>query len=613
MGLRSIKVKFEIVGEFKRCLSLLEHRDRKLLLLIVFAQTLLNFLDLFGVLLVGLLSSTIIEASTTQSQTTTVAALNKLGLGSFDLKTQTVYLASMAVLLLVGKTVISIFLTRKVIFFLSRRGSKISATLVSKLVSQPLSVIQKRTTQDIIFSVTSGVEVIMLKILATGVTILSDFTLLVIMIFGLVFLDPSIAISTIALYFLIGFLLYHFMSVRASFLGKVSSEFEIQSNEKIYEVLTSFRELVVRNRRSFYAREIGELRMKLANVTAEVNFQPFISKYVIEVAVIVGAVLLTGTQFLLFDVAHAVSTLSIFLVAGTRIAPAVLRIQQGTLLVKGSIGRAQPSFKLIDELWTTPDLEPTGDKTTFDYSDFSPAFELKNVTFTYPDASHPALNNVSLSGSAGDLIAIVGGTGAGKTTLVDVLLGLLEPENGEVSISGVTPLSTFEKWPGAVAYVPQETIVSNGTIRQNVSLGFPSDSESNERIKTAIEIAQLSDFVASLPDGLNTRVGERGSFLSGGQRQRLGIARAMFTMPKLLVLDEATSSLDAETELAISNAIQQLRGSMSIVMIAHRLSTVRNADIVVYLSNGRIEAVGTFTEVRRLIPNFNEQAKLMGL
>lgn len=613
MELRIIRVRIGVLAEFKRCLALLERRDRKRLLFIVFAQTLLNFLDLFGVLLVGLLSTTLIEASTSQTQTSTITALDKLGLGSFDLKTQTTALAFMAVFLLVGKTVLSIFLTRKVIFFLSRRGSRISAMLISKLVSQSLSVIQKRTSQDVIFSVTSGVEVIMLKILATGVTILSDLTLLVIMIFGLVFLDPWVAFATIALYFLIGFLLYNFMSVRASFLGRVSSEFEIQSNEKIYEVLSSFRELVVRNRRSFYAREIGDLRLRLANVTAEVNFQPFISKYVIEVAVIVGAVLLTGAQFLLFDVAQAVTTLSVFLVAGTRIAPAVLRIQQGALLIKGSIGRAQPSFKLIDELWATPDLKLISDKIHFDYPDFSPTFNLKNVTFTYPDASQPALDNVSLNGSAGDLIAIVGGTGAGKTTLVDVLLGLLEPENGEVTVSGVAPLSAFEMWPGAVAYVPQETVVSNGTIGENVSLGFPSDSESDERVSEAIEIAQLSDFVTSLADGLNARVGERGSFLSGGQRQRLGIARAMFTKPKLLVLDEATSSLDAETELAISNAIQNLRGSMTIVLIAHRLSTVRNADVVVYLSKGKIEAVGTFMEVRKLIPNFDEQAKLMGL
>jgi ABC-type multidrug transport system fused ATPase/permease subunit len=613
LELRTIKGKLEIVGVLKRCLSLLGIRDRKLLLLIVFAQTLLNFLDLFGVLLIGLLSSTIIQASTSQTSTSTIAIIDKLGLSSLDLKTQSIYLATMAIVLLVGKTILSIFLTRKVIFFLSRRGSIISASLVSKLVGQSLSVIQKRTSQEIIFSVTTGIDVIMLKILATAVTILSDVTLLIIMITGLVFLDPLVAISTIALYFLIGFLLYHFMSVRASFLGQASSGFEIQSNEKIYEVLSSYRELVVRNRRRFYSSEIGALRMKLADVTAEVNFQPFISKYVIEVAVIIGAVLLAGTQFLLFDVAQAVSTLSVFLVAGTRIAPAVLRIQQGALLIKGSTGRAYPSFKLIDELWATPDPGPENDKINFDHSDFSPVFELKNVTFTYPGALRPALDNVSLSGSAGELIAIVGGTGAGKTTLVDVLLGLFETEKGEVIISGVPPLLAFEKWPGAVAYVPQETEVSNGTIGQNVSLGFPLESDSEKRINVAIDAAQLTDFVATLPDGLNARVGERGGYLSGGQRQRLGIARAMFTFPKLLILDEATSSLDAETELAISNAIQQLRGSMTIVMIAHRLSTVRNADVVVYLNKGKIEAVGSFTEVRKLIPNFNEQAKLMGL
>jgi len=207
----------------------------------------------------------------------------------------------------------------------------------------------------------------------------------------------------------------------------------------------------------------------------------------------------------------------------------------------------------------------------------------------------------------------VGSSGAGKTTLVDVLLGILEPDSGTVQISGVTPLEAISKWPGAIAYVPQDVLVTNGSIRENVALGYPLEAATDELVNDAIRIASLAEFVATLPEGLDTNLGERGAKISGGQRQRIGIARALFTKPKLLVLDEATSALDGGTEESISSDIQKLKGSTTVVLIAHRLSTVRDADLVLYMDKGEIVARGTFEEVRNAVPDFDRQAKLMGL
>ena len=253
------------------------------------------------------------------------------------------------------------------------------------------------------------------------------------------------------------------------------------------------------------------------------------------------------------------------------------------------------------------------DEPEIEHFGFNGDIEIQNVRFTYPGSAAYAVSDVSISVPKGQSVAFVGPSGAGKTTLIDLILGVLEPDSGQILISGKAPLETITIFPGAISYVPQDVVISNGTIRENVSLGYPAIYATDDLVNNALGVAQLKDFVLTLPKGIDTEVGERGTRISGGQRQRLGIARAMFTKPALLVLDEATSSLDGETESKIADAIQCLRGETTVVMIAHRLSTVRNVDCVVYLEEGRVVASGKFDEVRNMVPDFDHQAKLMGL
>jgi len=514
---------------------------------------------------------------------------------------------------LVGRTVLSIFFTMRILFFLSRRGAQVSAELVAKLLSQSLLTIQSRTTQETLYLVTSGVSAIMIQVLATSLIWVADLALLIVMMVGLLVVDPVTAVVTFLVFLMVGYALYKFMHVRAGNLGVENTSVSIKSSEKIVEVFASYRELVVRNRRDYYAREIGQLRYSLANTSAELGFLPYVSKYVIETTVVVGAVLIGAAQFIFQDTSHAIATLAIFLAAGSRIAPCVLRLQQGTITIKSGLGAASPTLELIDALGNASVVENTDDKVDITHVGFKSEVVIDDVTLRYPNKIAPAVANVSLVIPTGTSVAFVGPSGAGKTTIIDVLLGVLNPDEGTVLVSGLPPLLAAAKWPGAVSYVPQDVVIAAGTIRENVALGYPLKEATDELVMGALKVAHLDEFVSNLPQGIDTQVGERGARISGGQRQRLGIARAMFTRPQLLVLDEATSSLDGETEASISDAIQALRGSTTVVIIAHRLSTVRNSDKVVYLSNGRALASGTFEEVRRAVPDFDLQAKIMGL
>ncbi len=597
-----------------RSLRVLSHNDQRKIVVVVILQIFMGILDLLGVVAIGLLGALSITSLQSAEPLERVTwALRFLHISNASLQIQILVLGAGALLFLVGRTILSIYFTRKVLFFLSRRGAKISSNLVSRLLSQSLLKVQERSTQETLFAVTTGVGVITLGVLAAGIVLISDVSLLAVLMVGLFVIDPVTAFATFAVFVLVGILLYRNMHERASSFGITSSELNIKSSEKIVEVFGSYRESVVRNRREFYAREIGNIRLVLADISAEISFMPYVSKYVIETTVIIGALLLGGVQFMLQDAAHAVATLAIFLAAGTRMAPAVLRIQQGSITILTAIGQANPTLDLIDSLEGVPLVEESNDEIDFEHQGFNAEVEITDISLTYPKKDVKAISNVTLRIPKGSSVALVGPTGAGKTTLVDVLLGVFKPDEGSVLISTLPPLQAITNWPGAISYVPQDVMIAAGSIRENVALGYPSELATDELVMSALKIAQLDEFVAQLPMGAETQVGERGTKISGGQRQRLGIARAMFTKPHLLVLDEATSALDGTTEAGISEAIYALRGSTTVVMIAHRLSTVRDADIVVYMSEGKVLATGSFEQVRASVPDFDQQAKVMGL
>jgi ABC-type multidrug transport system fused ATPase/permease subunit len=396
-------------------------------------------------------------------------------------------------------------------------------------------------------------------------------------------------------------------------IGIQEVQLSIQGNQLIMEFLDTFRELVVQNLRTSYISRLTELRFGLAKLQSQRTFLPNISKYVVESTVVIGSLFVCGAMFAFKDARHAVGGLAIFLAAGTRVAPAVLRIQQSAVTMKSSSSTLGRTIEMLTETHDQPKLPVSENSSLMNYEDMNPELQLSGVSFKYKDSQNFTLSDINLQIFPGEKLAIVGPSGAGKSTLVDLMLGILPPDSGHIKISGETPLEAFSKWNGSISYVPQNIAVVQGSIRENLALGFQNHVFSDEFYWNALEKAQLSKFVIDLPEKLDEKVGDQGSRLSGGQKQRLGIARALFTKPKMIIFDEATSSLDVDTENAIASFLNDPNNKSTIVMIAHRLSSVRKADRIIYLDRGKIVAEGNFETLRNLVPDFDRQANLLGL
>jgi ATP-binding cassette, subfamily B, bacterial PglK len=597
-----------------RCLRILSPRDRRKLLGVAVIQIFLAGLDLVGVAIVGILGSLAINGISSKGPGDRVEKLfSTLHLTDLSIQEQAAILGLTATVVLLGKTLISVFFTRKVLFFLSRRSAILTDDLLRRIIVQPLVKIQEYSSQQMLYTVTAGVYTVTVGILGTTVLIITDSALLITLLLGMLVIDPLVAVITILIFACIGVILYSLMHLRMRKLGAKDSALSIESNQKIIELFGSYREIFVRNRQTAYIDGISKIRGELSNTLADMSFMPNISKYVIEMTVVFAAVLVSAVQFYFYDAAHAVATLALFLAASTRIAPAVLRLQQSSLVVKGSLGSASQTLRFFENL--APQPVSTTDVNIFPiaHDGFEGAVSVRNISYQYPNSNAEVISDVSLEIHPGEFVAVVGASGAGKSTLMDLLIGVLNPDTGSILISGIAPKNVVSRWPGAIGYVPQEISIIDGTIAENVLLGFELTTSNESFVIEALNVASMSEFVESKANNIHTRVGEAGTRLSGGQRQRLGIARAMVTKPKLIFFDEATSALDGQTEAEISQSIQNLKGQVTLVMIAHRLSTIRYADRVIYMDSGKVVAQGSFEEVRRMIPDFEKQAQLMGL
>lgn len=615
-----------LLRTIRASLRLLTKRDRRLLGVSTLIQMSMSLLDLMGVLLLGVVTALgVSSVSDVPTPALITSALERFGLAGVDILTLAVWLAVTAGVVLIVKSLVNMFLTRRVLTFLANRQALVSGRLAAGLLSRPLLQIQQRSSQETVYALTTGVYFAILIVLGQGVVAVTELTLLVVLAAGLLIVSPLVTIFTVLYFLALGLLLQKLVARWAVRIGGSAQHAEVRSVESVQEALRTYREVLVTHRRASYVERIQILRWQAARVQADIAFMSLIPKYVFEAALVVGAGLLAASQLLTKDITAAVAIIAVFLAAGSRIVPSMLRLHGSGLAVLSAAGQADASYQLAVELGLNdPQKEPDFRIDTVNaikikaqlesgHPGFVPSLSAEHVTMTYPGASQPAVRDVSFKLSPGQSLGLVGSTGSGKSTLADVLLGVMAADEGTVRVGGLTPIEAIATWPGAIAYIPQEVAIVNATVRENVALGLPLDAVDDGWVWDALERAHLADFLRAQRDGLDTAVGEHGVRFSGGQRQRLGLARALYSRPKLLVMDEATSALDAETEQAIAATLAALEGQVTTVTIAHRLATIRDANVVLYLSEGSISASGTFDEVRAQSRAFDQQARLLGL
>ena len=603
-------------GSTKAALKLLSPRDRKRFWILVIAQMSAGLLDLIGAGLITLVVLLLVGAFEPNSNSD--ALLSKLNELQFFADYSLIKLAVVsgigAALFFLIKSMTCLWLIRKNLVFLGNQHSQIVSRLADRLLKKNLLFIESKSSQETSNAILHGTSYLTIELLGPLAIGLSEATLLILFAALMLWINPILMLCTVIFFGSAGVLLHRILGRWAGEIGAIVAQTSSDGQRELQETIGNFRSITVFGRQEFFVKGIRMQAQKGALAHSTKRFIEQIPKFSLEVTLVLGVLALGISQVSSSNLVSASTTLALFLTIAVRSTPSMLRLQGVFIAMRNATGQAEQTLDFIERLDQELDRAPVTDFVReHNAKAFSPELKVSNLSFIYPNNTYPSISNVSFTLNANCSLAIVGKSGAGKSTLVDLLLGLLVPQEGTVLLNGVAPQIALELWRDKIAYVPQETKILSKTILENIVIGIPENKIDFDAVWLALEQVQMDDFVKKLPSGLYTQIGESGLKLSGGQRQRLGLTRAFYLNPQLLILDEATSALDPETENHISLAISAFSKKATVVSIAHRLATVRAADYVLYLENGKCQAFGTFQEVRDGSPDFATHAKLLGL
>jgi ATP-binding cassette subfamily C protein len=507
-------------------------------------------------------------------------------------------------------------LTRKSALFVARVESRAAKVIAQVSFGSDLSTAREKSREEVLFAVQTGAPAAFSVLFNQAGTIVAEGALFLVVATGFFFVDPLITFAAIAYFGLIAWAIQFFVGTLMNRSGEKVMSGTIRANAAITDLISVFRELSVLRARDSYITRIYNYRSEASRSGANQYFLSGMPRYVIESALLIGLALFVVAQALSGDLVSSAATIGVFLSGGFRLTAAMLPLQSALLTIKGIVPLAESAQEILARnneivLNSSRDGEYPA---RFESAEAAKAntnsavrVAFKGVSYTYPGQSSQTLSDVSISIEAGTQAALIGPSGAGKSTIADVMCGLLIPTSGHVEIGGGLESSSIP----SVSYVPQKPGLVSGTIANNVALGVPEELTDLERVRECLSRAHLSDVIDALPNGIQSDLGKLQDSLSGGQAQRLGLARALYSRPGLLVMDEATSALDAESEAEIAKALDELRGTVTVVLIAHRLNTIQHADQVFLIENGRVTDRGEFKELVRRNRSVEKLVELM--
>lgn len=590
-------------------LALLSARERWIYGLLVAARALVGLLDVFGILLVG-----VVAALGALQFDTGNAVPRFLGIPIPRLDGSALFLLVLFVLgVFIVKAAIAIGLSRLLTSFVARIEARNAARLAVYLLTGSLDNSRRFSRSELQFTLTESIKWTFTGLLNNIAGIVVEAFLLVVVAVAFFVVDAVVAMFAIAYFMLIVVGMQAGIARVLKRAGEDAAEGTVTTLGALGDTLDTYREVTVLGRVDTFLERIESARTRAARSGATLAFLGGMPRYVVETALILGVVVFVGQQLLTGQLTNGLATLGVFLAGAVRIMGAILPLQTAVAALKVNTEQSMTARELLEEMRTSPPVHAPPFPRGVPVPDGSSAFtvEVTSASYRYSTGNQAVLRDVTLSIPAGSFAAIIGPSGAGKTTLAELIIGLSAPSSGTVRIEGWDPRALRVAAPGLVSYVPQKPGLVAGTIADNVALGIPRRDIDRDRVRAALAQAQLLEFVDAQPSGIDTPVGKQAEAFSGGQVQRIGLARALYVAPRLLVLDEATSGLDASTEAEVSKTLRELSGELTVIVIAHRLSTVQRADIVFVIEDGGIVAEGDFKTVRRTAPMVAEYVKLM--
>jgi len=597
----------------RKSLAAMSPRQRFLYFTLVAIKAFSGFLDIAGIVLIGLLAG--LAANNLDPSKPLVI----FGIELPPVSQETLVALVLIVLaVFVFKAVVAIAFGKAITVFAARVESQMAARIAGHLFSGSLSNLQRFSKGEVVWAVMGSTGFAFGGLLGNLSIFVSEGLLLILVLATFFLVDPLATLFVIVYFAIIIAIIQIAISRALRKSGIDAAEGNMGSLVVVDDTVGAYREITVFNRQSFFVQKFYAVRYRLSASMGMMAFLGGMPRYIVETALMLGVVMFVGVQFVTGQLASGLVIVGVFLTGGVRIMASLLPLQNAASAAKSQAEQSMLAHQLLGEIsansvHVTPDAvkNPAPARKTTHRAASGLSVALKKVDFRYPGSTTLALKKISLTIEAGQHVAFIGPSGAGKTTLVDLILGLLEPTAGTVQIGSQALAGRKLLLENLVAYVPQSPGMVSGTIAENVAIGTPLEEIDIERVTEALRSAHLSEFVDSLPEGIFTPVGSQGNSLSGGQIQRLGLARALYVKPKLIILDEATSALDASAEAFISQSLKELGKDVTVIVIAHRLSTVQHSDVVFVVDGGEIVASGNFSHLRKTVPMVAEYVRLM--